>query len=406
MHIHRAVAFLFAVILTLFTSVASAQTADPPAADAAAQLSTVRIGIQALRENANAGIITQAQAEQGVQRYLEQAARVAGHQVSEQELMAMPAAAPAAPPAQLTALQRFAGLVTFVNVLWVLGIVIGVLSFAFLFGRFVVELLTLLKDVPMAFYEVVFLGASIGVTLWGRSLSPGVAPYVGLTGCLLFGAAMMFTAKAHKSLNLGGALLSASMCVAWSIAALMYGSSMIGFIAVAALMSAFGFSILVSPLCYCIGFEDEAAVGKATAAAFAVLIAYVVVRMLGADPSILRVFETGALFLGSFVGYLGLLIASSRWYRSKNRGYALFQVVTIVLGLAALLVGSMFQISELQRIGGTFFVLYLVEKLFEIPVESKTGYAFIGLTASGAVFAFCMYVKSHPDALRPFLFMP
>lgn len=406
MQIHRIVALLSLVLLTLFAGVASAQNTDPLPADAAGQLSAVRISVQALRDSADAGVITQAQAQDGVRRYLEQASRLAGHQVSEQELMAMPAAAPAAPQAQLTALQRFAGLITFVNVLWVLGIAVGVISFAFLFGRFVVNLLRILKDVPMAFYEVVFLAASIGVTLWGRTLSPGVAPYVGLTGCLLFGAAMMFTAKAHKSLNLGGALLSASMCLAWSIAALMYGSSMIGFIAVAALMSAFGFSVLVSPLCYCIGFEDDAAVGKGTAAAFAVLIAYVTVRVLGVDPQILRVFETGALFLGSFVGYLGLLIASSRWYRSKNRGYALFQVVTVALGIAALFVGSVFQIPELQRIGGTFFVLYLVEKLFEIPVESKTGYALIGLTASGAVFAFCMYVKSHPDSLRPFLFMP
>jgi hypothetical protein len=260
--------------------------------------------------------------------------------------------------------------------------------------------------VPLAFYEAVFYAGSIALAVWGRTLASGVAPYVGLTGCLLFGAAVLFTAKAHKGLKLGGAGASAIMCIAWSVAAVAYGSGIIGFIAVAALMSALGFSVLVTPLTYCIGFEDEAAVGRATSAAFAVLVAFVCVRAFGLDASFLGVFETGALFLGSFVGYLGLLIASSRWYDGRGRNYVLFQVVTVVAGIAALFVGSVFGIGELQKIGGTFFVLYGVEKILEIPAKSARGYAAVGLLVSAAVFGFCMYVKSDPESLRPFLFMP
>lgn len=406
-------ALVFAFALLLVSGIARAQFPATPPADpqVAARIATLKLNIGTLSDLEASGIITGTQADEGRRRYVGLASEIAGRPMTIEEIMAAPEpsyAAPTAPPAprELTALQRFAGLITFVNVLWVLGIAVGVLSFAFLFGSYVKDLIRLLKDVPMVFYEVVFLGGSLGLLFWGRTLSPGVAPYVGLTGCLLFGAAMLFTAKAHKGLNLGGALLSASMCLAWSIAALMYGSSMLGFIAVAALMSAFGFSILVSPLCYCIGFEDDAAVGKATSAAFTVLIAYVCVRVFGLDASILGIFESGALFLGSFVGYLGLLIASSRWYGSRNRNYVLFQIVTVAAGIAALLVGSVFGIGELQKIGGTFFVLYLVEKLFEIPVGSKRGYAALGLVASAAVFGFCMYVKSNPDSIRPFLFMP
>jgi hypothetical protein len=400
MAIQRFVTWLIMFAVLLAAGAASAQQAADPGA--ASRLAEARHGVIAVQQLRDAGVITQSQADEGTKRYLAEASAAAGRSMTVQEIVAMPETAPAPAP-QLTALQRFAGLVTFVNILWVIAIALGVVCFAFLFGSYVVELVKLLVHVPLAFYEVVFYAGSLALMIWGRTLSAEVAPYVGLTGCLLFGAAVLFTAKAHKSLNLGGAIVSATMCLAWSIAALSYGSSLLGFIAVAALMSAFGFSVLVMPLAYCIGFKDEASVGRGTAAAFAVLTAYVVTRALGADPSILRVFESGGLFLGSFVGYLGLLITSSRWYDGKNRNYVLFQIGTIVAGIAALLVGSVFGIGELQKIGGTFFVLYLVEKMIEIPARSARGYAALGLCASGAIYGFCMFVKANPDAVRPYL---
>lgn len=393
---------LCALVVTFFSGVSSAQSAD----NATVRLAAAKHGVIALQDSADAGIITRGQAEEGTKRYLSQAKEAAGKDVTVEELMAVPEPASAAAQPQLTALQRFAGLITFVNVLWVLAIGVGVASFAFLFGSFVKDLIKALKNVPLEFYEFTFYAGSVGLAVYGRTLSADVAPYVGLTGCLLFGAALLFTAKAHQSLKLGGAGVSAILFVAWTAAAVVYGSPMLGFIAVAALLSALGFSVIVSPLCYCIGFKDNAALGKATSAAFVMLALAVGIRVAKARVPALATFEDGALFLGSFVGYLGLLIASSRWYDGKDRNYVLFQVVTIVAGIAALFVGSVFGIGELQKIGGTFFVLYLTEKMIEIPAKSARGYAAVGLVASAVIFGFSMYVKSNPESVRPFLFMP
>ena len=115
-------------------------------------------------------------------------------------------------------------------------------------------------------------------------------------------------------------------------------------------------------------------------------------------------FEGGVLFLGSFVGYLGLLIASSRWYE-KRYNYGVFQVVTIVAGCAALFVGSVWQIGELQKIGGTFFILYVLEKIAEIPVRHRINYAYLGVLMAGLMYGFFMYIKANPDIVRPYLFM-
>ena len=119
-------------------------------------------------------------------------------------------------------------------------------------------------------------------------------------------------------------------------------------------------------------------------------------------PSRLHAFEQGALWLGSFVGYLGLLIASSRWYENRMH-YVLMQVITIVMGINALAIGSIFGIPQLLGIGGTLFVLYLIEKPFEIPVESFTAYAAIGLCVAVVVGGSAWWAQNHLTQVQPYL---
>ncbi|MBI4347674.1 MAG: hypothetical protein HY553_12525, partial [Elusimicrobia bacterium] len=348
-----------------------------------------------------AKVITREQAELGAARYLETAGRLAGRRMSREDLEALPAFPGAG---ALTPLQRFAGLVTFVNVLWALGIGLGVVCFSFLFGSYVEELMVLLKEVPLVVYEAVFHLLAAAFLVGGKFLPSGAAAYVGLTGCLLFAAAVCFSAMVRRW-NGNPARLALLLYAVWGGAAMLYQSPMIGFLAVAALLSAFGFMVAMGSLCYFIGFENDAAVGRGTVAAFVVLILHVALRITGESLPLLGVFERGGLFLGSFVGYLGLLILSSRFYDGRAIGYLGAQVVTVAAGLLALFVGNVFSIPELSRIGGTFFVLYLLEKPVEIPASSKRGYAAVGLAVSAAVYAFCLYVKANPDALRPYLFL-
>lgn len=43
------------------------------------------------------------------------------------------------------------------------------------------------------------------------------------------------------------------------------------------------------------------------------------------------------------------------------------QVLTVVSGLLALYFGSVFGITALANIGGSFFCMYIIEKYFDIP---------------------------------------
>jgi hypothetical protein len=374
-------------------------------AEAVQTLTAARYGLQTVDDLLRDGIITANQAEQARSNLLQKASQAAGRGITPAELalLAGTAAEPTA-PVKLTALQRFAGLITFTNILWVLAIILGVVCFCILFGHWLKQLIKLFLDVPPQVYEVLLGLAGLGLVVAAIWLRPGVKEYVAFTGCLLFGGSLAIARGIHsEQLKDQESLLSLILAAVAGGSAVLHLSSLNGFLAVAALLSALGFSILVTPLCYCIGFsEKKGALARATSAAFVMLTVFVLLRVLAVNVPRLMVFETGALFLGAFVGYLGLLIASSKWYEDRTN-YVLFQVITVAAGIAALAAGSIWQIPELQRIGGTFFILYVIEKFMEIPAKSVIAWAWKGLMLAGVIYGICLLIKTYPEALRPFL---
>lgn len=368
-----------------------------------ASLTGVRQGILTVMDLSEQGIITDAQATQGLERYVSKAKELVGRDVSATEILTLTTAEDtAAPVGELSALQKFAGFITFVNIMWVLAILLGVVCVSYLARGWVASLIVMFAMIPLVVWEALFLLVGLAVAGYGTTLSAEIAPYVGFTGCMLFAGGLGFVAYNHKIEKRIESLFLVLAAVS-GLSAVLYGSSLIGFLAVVALMGAIGFSVAVLPLCYCVGFKDEDAVVRATTAAFFILLLFVGLTIGQNEVGVFGVFRTGSLWMGSFVGFLGLLIASSKWYRHESSGsYALMQLVTLVAGVAALLVGSIWQIPELQRIGGTFFVLWGLEKFIEIPVKSMKGYAYLGLCASGLLYGGFTVIKAYPEVLGPY----
>ncbi len=394
----RKLTMMFGIVLALFvllTHVAFAQTNDN-----IPQIIQIKHSILTIQELEQQGLLTPAEADRSIAYYVAQASKAAGHHLTLQQIMATPDPV----PQTLTPLQEFAGAIDFLRIILVLAVLAVVGAVVYLFRYYVVKLLQLLKNVPVVVYEMVFYAASLGCGIWGWLLPEPMHGSLGLSACLLFAGALGFSASHHRYLA-DGFHFSIILFLVWTIAALLLGSSFIGFIAVGALLSALGFSVLITPLCYGFGFRDETTLGRATVAAFAVLALFIGLRLVGALLPALAVFEFGALFLGSFVGYTGLLISSSRWYADKKNYWA-FQVVTIIAGVGALFFGSVFHINELQKIGGTFFVLYCIEKLMEIPAKSKPAFALLLAIVGILTIGFCWFSLVHPDLFRQWLFLP
>lgn len=367
-----------------------------------AHLNQYRAGIEALVDSADAGVITASQAEQGTKRYLGLAKEVDAKYGSRVELLSFTGPNTKIVKTELTSLQKFAGWITFTNILYIFGTVIGVLSVMYLCWDFITAFLRIFVEIPLIVYEVLLYASSAGMMGAGLVYSlPVMGPYIAFTGCLFLAGAIVLSAKL-RNVEPSEFRFFTILFVVFAPMAILHDSSWIGFLSVGALMGMLGFSMAVTPLCYAVGFKDEDSIGTATAAAFYILLAFVLYRIFLPTAPYVHVFESGALFLGSFVGYLGLLIMASKWYKEST--YALMQVVIIVAGVGALFIGSVFDIGELQKIGGTFFTLYLIEKVLEIPVRSARGYAVLGLMISGTIYGIFTVTKMYPEQIAPYLF--
>lgn len=362
----------------------------------------IKQSIMTVQELEQQGILTHVEAEKSIAYYIAQASKAAGRTLTLNEIMAMPDPT----PQKLTPLQEFVGAIDFLRVIMVLGILAVVGAVVYLFRYYVEKLLRLLISVPVVVYEMAFYAASLGCGIWGWLLPEPMHSYIGLLACLLFAGALGFSASYHRHL---AHVFLFSMCLflVWAPTAILFGSSLIGFFAVGALLSALGFNILGTAVFEYVRFRHEAVIEKATFAAFMILALFIGLRLLDALIPALAVFEFGALFLGSFVGYAGLLISSSRWYDRNQRGrYWGFQVVAIVAGIGALFFGSVFQVGELQKIGGTFFVLYCILKIAEIPTRSRPAFALLIAVVGTITICFCGFALTHQELFRQWLFLP
>ena len=98
-------------------------------------------------------------------------------------------------------------------------------------------------------------------------------------------------------------------------------------------------------------------------------------------------FETGTFWVGSFVGFLGLLILSNKWYSGRGKtNYGMLQFVTVASYLAAVAFGLIFGINALTGIAGTFLVFYLAAKVIEIETHSMIGFGTKLIVVGGIIF--------------------
>lgn len=396
----RAKILLF-LCFCLFLS-ASAFATDKPAkpapaysADITTQLMRLQVKLATVHEMVEKGEITDAQAKSTTTRLLEEARSTAGNKITLEQIHALKGSIQTEHQ-QLTWLQKAAGLVTFVNIMWMLAILLGVICFIVLFGSF-------LRHIPPEFYEFIGYGVAVALIYWGTTLDAGVAEYVTFTGTLLFVGLIVVTVKIHQ-MEIHESVYFGVMTAVLGVSAVLTQNSITGFVTSITLMAALGFSVIVIPGGYATGFREESALSRATSAGFMLLFFYVGMTILGLQSTrFFDLFRDGALWMGSFVGYLGLLIASTRWYNNRQN-YVVMQVITIAAGIAALFLGSVFDISELQKIGGTFFVLYLVEKFSEIPARSIEGYAAVGLTVAGVLWGVSWFIKTNAEQLAPYVF--
>lgn len=302
---------------------------------------------------------------------------------------------------ELTGLQKIVGFINFLTISEIIMLGVGFWSLTILFPSWYKKLRKLFANIPPIAYEISLYSLSIGLIISGLLISQNNVVELGAIGSLLLPLAIFYSLQLHQwQPNVRRIFLL--LMLAWGIVAILYQSSGIGFLSVAALMGLVGFSVEIEQLCYMIGFKDKQSIPVATITGFILLAIFITLRILNLHLMPVMLFESGAFWLGGLVMYCGLLIMSTKWY-DNDFPYVLMQILTISAGVAALAIGNIWELNVFRGIGGTFFILYLLEKPFEIPFEKKESYAALALLMSMIAGIMIMWAKNHLDLIQPYL---
>jgi hypothetical protein len=380
--------------------------------------------------------MTPSEADRAIAFYVAQASQLVGHPMTAQQILAVPDL----PPPSLTPLQEFAGAITFLNVMLVVAITAVGGAFIYLFKHYMRILFRILAHVPVLVYELTFYAASLSSALIGWWLPVPMHQSLALLACVLFAGALAFSVSYRRALA-HIFIIAMILFLVWAPMAMLFASPFIGFFAVGALLAALGWNDVVLWAINELGARVHARFSQqlehAALAGFVVLALFVSMRVLGGFVPLLAVFTLGTVFLGSVFGFGSLLLLSDRWHyrrsttsverregetddehtarweearrRERNvhrKQFWGFQIVSIVAGIGALFFGSVLHISELQKIGGTFFVVYLLVKLAEIPTRSRLMFAWLVVGIGALTVGFCWFALAHAELFRAWLFLP
>jgi len=422
--------FLVAVLLLLFLPL-SAQATDQINQEQLVSIGQVQTKLSVVQELAERKLITQKEAETANTFYCQRAAQILGHTVTPEEINELASTG-----------QKAQGFGLFLNSVIVLAGTALLLAVIGLIGYYLRDFL---KSLPPVFYECLAYVVTVGLLVCAYFVQPfafcsvAIQPLwlvvpatLAFAGCICLSYSLHW--KRQKSsasrsesdrVYAGPGLVSfptvlSGLCtVTWSGIALCFHQAFpnsgiphfVAFIATMALQSFLGFSVITLPGCIAIGWEKEKQVPRSTLASLLILTPYVAANILSRSlPEFIRLFDTGCVFMGAFVYYLGLLVLSSKWYccpkahnpeskKTERKGfsrYFLMQAITIASGLAALYLGSTFNIGSLLGIGGTFFTIYLLEKYYEIPWNG-VGWAWSLLGVAIALYFFVGFAGQHPQ---------
>jgi hypothetical protein len=394
------------ILLSVQTSLpAFAQTNFPNLSQSQVQeLIEIKYTLNTLDDLQSRGVLNADVAKSQRNYYLTQAESLIGKSLTAKELTALLEYYSSSLPVKTQGTwQRVTGFFSFVNIIWVFSSILLVIAIGWLISLY---LLPILFSIPARVYEVLIYLACVTSIIGGQTFAQGTAEFIALPGCLGLIGALAFTHYLHQSAAGKFYTLyqidvfsfnSLILFLIWAGVAITYNSALIAFIAVIALETFFGFSVLVMPLCYCIGFRERGVIPSTTAASFFLLVFYVALRINQTNLPYLEIFSTGAFFLGTFVYFIGLLLLSSKWHGHKNVWHYLgLQLLTIVSGVLAIFIGSVWQIPQLEGIGGTFFFLYLIEKYGELPWQ-KQSWAWATLGLAIMLYLLSLVIKQYPQ---------
>lgn len=274
------------------------------------------------------------------------------------------------------------GLVNLANIGWFFAIGVGAICA-------IIIAFQVWKYIPSLLWEVLLYGASIAAIAAPYWIDPALVKTINaaeIVGCILFAGSLMLTGHIHN-LERNTTGFFTTLLVVYAGLALFYQNESIGFLAVMALIGLCGFGVWTSTLVVFMGYEDDDKIPLGTLVSGLLTVA--VLNTAHLNLGYAEVFKQGAVWVGSIVACIGLLIMSTRWYGygndNRRPNYVFMQLVTIGAYASGIIFGAITGLDPIMYVSAVFAVIYLSMKPHEIEDAGLLTHAFFGLVAAIAI---------------------
>jgi len=294
-----------------------------------------------------------------------------------------------------TKASRTAGVMTFTNVLFIISIVaiviagVGILTCVF--GPYFFNLSRNSKCI------VGYILSFLIFLLAEYYSSVGVQSYIAFLSCLVFGVSYSYMVT-QWSIYMGREFHRFLIIplIIYGFIAIHFQSKLIGFIAVAVFEDFICYIIISNPWLQRFAYEPVYVCFIGSAFLVATYIIYLIAlrQYLSFIAPYIDVFEIGILGIGTFACFTSLLILGSVFYRSRER--FVYNIIAICFGMLSFFLGSLMpQLALFRGVASTFFVIYLMQKWFEVRWGALWA---VGLLGGGVIIMLiCVFIKTFPE---------
>jgi len=330
--------------------------------------------------------------------------------------------------ANRSVIQKVGGLFTFVNTMWlaaIFGITISVGPVIWIVTKPVREMIMHLQErirklvawfvekvvVPTVVrlhnwgvWEALAHFAALSLTAQGSRMPSDSGVFVASSGLVATSAAMQYSKRLHGQRldrvlleRLGVRLRTLQLLLNGLLitpVAIFHQSTLLGYAATTAFLSALGFGGAMYPFCYCIGWDNSDDMARTSVLCGLTMAGFAAARIQGVESKILNPFASSVSVLCGLGHFLALLIMSNRYYRSK--AYSKNNAIMLASLLGFELVGRIYGLEGLANTTTTFFVLWALEKGLEI--RDLLGISHWFVVFGGSVFTYyaALWLHAHP----------
>jgi hypothetical protein len=290
---------------------------------------------------------------------------------------------------ELTMPQRAVGYLNGINALYVLAMCLGGLGIFAIFGGLIDSFLKNTK-----FVEFLCWGGSLAAIISGISAST-FGSWVSSLGALGLAGAIAYSSHIRKKPK-NAKLFAATMMICWGVLAIAFDNIFLGFMSIAALAGVVGFRADYSYFGFSLGWDNSHDLERAITAGGLLVGLYMLATANEVNLGHWYLFKAGALWIGSFMMFLGLLIKSSKYTRGS---YEMWSIISIAVFAICIVGGSFLMLNPLVTIASAFLLFFVLEKIGELVVSGIISLGVMLLLAGSGVWYLYEWLLTHPTVL-------